>query len=167
MLKLSRPRAAHVIWLVVFVVFCVVSDRIVKQLILENFALHEQLDILPGIFRLTYTRNTGGAFSAFSGASWLFHVFVPVAVLLLLFSMLSGVVSRPLGVVSATAMIGGAIGNYIDRLVYGYVVDMFDFYLIDFAVFNLADCYITVGCVLLMICVLFFPEEKKVTPCAN
>ena len=167
-MRICKPSLRKLIWLILFVVFIVVADRLVKDLVLANIDLHEKIDLIPGVFRLTYTQNTGGAFSAFSGASWLFHAIVPIMVLLLTAAMLFGWFTGPFAVLSCTAVIGGAIGNYIDRLAYGYVVDMFDFYLIDFAVFNLADCFITVGCILLMICVVFFPAEKKEKkPCGN
>lgn len=159
MRKLVRVRPRTAMLCSVFVLLCVAADLLVKRLTLASFALGERLDVIPGVFRLTYVRNTGGAFSAFSDASWLFFLLVPLAVVLLLCLLLFGVVRHPVGVCGAVMMIGGAVGNFIDRVVYGYVVDMFDFYLINFAVFNLADCFVTVGCVLLMIAVLFFAEK--------
>lgn len=161
MVKICKPAPRKLFGLILFALIIVVADRLVKDLVLANIDLHAKIDLIPGVFRLTYTQNTGGAFSAFSGASWLFHIIVPLAVIFLVATMLFRIFTGPCAVLSCTAVIGGAIGNYIDRVAYGYVVDMFDFYLIDFAVFNLADCFITVGCILLMVCVLFFPEDKK------
>ncbi len=159
-LKLPSRKNAILLFFVFFFVFT--ADRITKWLVLAHLSLGERAEIIPGILRFTYQQNTGGAFSAFSQISWLFVIAVPAAVLLLILCMLFGVISHPLGVVSCVCILGGAIGNYTDRLMYGYVIDMIDVYCIRFAVFNVADCFITIGCILLGIS-LFLPQKKDET----
>ncbi len=67
MVKICKPAPRKLFGLILFALIIVVADRLVKDLVLANIDLHEKIDLIPGVFRLTYTQNTGGAFSAFSG----------------------------------------------------------------------------------------------------
>ena len=165
-LKLPCKKTAVILFSVFFFVYA--ADRFTKWLVLVNLELGERAEVIPGILRFTYQQNTGGAFSAFSQIGWLFVIAVPAAVVALILCMFFGVISHPLGIVSCVCILGGAIGNYTDRLMYGYVIDMIDVYCIHFAVFNVADCFITVGCILLGIS-LFLPQKKDETKetCGN
>ena len=132
-------------------------DQIVKALVVANFALHETARLIPGVLRLTYVRNTGAAFSSFEGQQWLF---------VLIFLVFTGLVlweyfKKPMAFTSferwcIAAIYGGGLGNMVDRLRLGYVVDMFEPVFIDFPVFNVADCFITCGCAALMVHLAFF-----------
>ncbi|TAN53755.1 MAG: lipoprotein signal peptidase [Methylococcaceae bacterium] len=141
-----------------------VLDQLSKLWIDQHFELHESLNLLP-VFNLTYVRNTGAAFSLLGDAGgmqrWLFMGLALLA---------SGVLARMLWqleagrywqAVALSLLLGGAVGNLIDRIVYGYVIDFFDFYLgaWHFAVFNVADSAITVGVAMLLIDAFFFGEE--------
>lgn len=132
------------------IVLIVAFDRITKYLATKYLADGTVADFIPGVVQLRYARNTGMAFSMLSGARWLFVVLtvvVCVGVLVYLFSdkCRSLWLYWSLGVV-----VSGGIGNLIDRALYGYVVDFFEPIFIDFAIFNIADCAVTCGAVVLI-----------------
>ena len=140
-----------------FVLAIVAADQITKYLVVANIPLYTDVPLLPGVLGLTYVQNTGAAFSAFQGMQWLF------AVIFLLFT--AGVLweyfKKPMGFSTferwcIAAIYGGGLGNMIDRLRLGYVVDMLETQFMDFPVFNVADCFITCGCILLMIHLFLF-----------
>ena len=144
----------------------VVLDQIVKHLTLANIPLGGRVDFLPGIMDLTYVRNTGASFSMLSGNNWLLAIITALAVIVMFVLILAKKVRAPILVWSMTAVAGGAVGNLIDRLRFGYVVDMFEVTFVRFAVFNVADCFITVGGIILCAYLLFDSikearEEKK------
>lgn len=126
-------------------------DRITKYWIMQNFNLGETRPLLPGIFHFTYVTNTGAAFSLFSHEGWwLRWLSLLVSLGLIALGWLGPNLSRweQLGY---GFVLGGALGNGIDRFIAGRVVDFLDFRLIEFAVFNLADAFINVGIVCLLI----------------
>ena len=145
------------IFLAVFAALIVAVDQLTKLLVLQNIPLHSQIDVIPGVVGLTYVQNTGAAFSSFQGMMWLFAV---------IFALLTvGIVweykKQALGFSKAewwciAAIYGGGLGNMIDRLRLGFVVDMIETRFIQFPVFNVADCFITCGCILLIVHLIFF-----------
>ncbi len=145
---------------ILFAAAIAAADQIVKYLTVTNLALYETVDFLPGVLQLTYVRNTGAAFSSFEGQQWLF------ALIFLLFTglILLEYFKKPLGFTvferwCIAAIYGGGLGNMIDRVRLGYVVDMFETVFMDFPVFNLADCFITCGCAALMVHLVFFNKN--------
>ena len=122
----------------------VVLDQLVKQWTVANLALGESRDFIPHLLNLRHVRNFGAAWSSFSGARWLL-VGITLVGMLALAWLLWKVVRHPLGVWSLTAVIGGGVGNLVDRVRLGYVVDMLDCAFIDFPVFNVADCFVVCG----------------------
>ena len=130
----------------------VLIDQVTKGLIIHRFLLHENLEIIPGFFNLTYIRNTGGAFGVLAGeTSWLRTVLFLSAVLFALVVIFYLYMRIPLGkpwLEAGLAMtFGGAVGNVIDRLRFGEVVDFLDFHIgtLHWPAFNIADSSITVG----------------------
>ncbi len=133
----------------------VILDQLVKGACLS---LSGSVTLIPGVLALTYAENTGMAFSLFSGRSWLLGCVSAVCILLgwlILRRYRLGALSRA----AAMLMLGGAVGNMIDRFLRGYVVDMFEALFVDFAIFNVADAALTVGAVLMAISLLFRPNE--------
>ena len=119
------------------------------------------IPIIEDIFHLTYVENTGAGFGAFSGYTWILTV---LTLLVILAVVIYVVVKRPKNYTLLTAltfMMGGAVGNVIDRIRLGYVIDFFDFRIIDFPVFNVADCFITVGAVIFAVYVIFLSDKKE------
>ena len=116
--------------------------------------------LIPRVLALTCARNTGMAFSLFSGRAWALGVVSAVCIVggwLVLRRYRLGTVSR----IGAMLMLGGAVGNMIDRFRLGYVVDMFEALFVDFAIFNVADAALTVGTVLLAWTLLMRPDEWR------
>ena len=122
----------------------IIIDQYVKRAVVQSLELGETAELLPGLFRLERVHNYGAAWSSFSGARWLL-VGVTAAGLALLFYLVTTIVRHPLGVWSLWLVIGGGIGNLIDRVRNGYVVDMIATEFISFPVFNIADIFVTCG----------------------
>ena len=143
-----------------FALLVVVLDQVTKYLTVANIALYEDVPFLPGVLQLTYVQNTGAAFSSFEGQQWLFALIFLVFTGMLLYEYFR----KPMGFTPferwcIAAIYGGGFGNMIDRVRMGYVVDMLETTFMDFPVFNVADCFITCGCVLLMGHLLLFNKS--------
>lgn len=138
----------------------VALDQFTKYLTVANIPLHTNVPLLPGIVRLTYVQNTGAAFSMFRGMQWLFVlVFLALTVLLLWEYYRSPMPFTRLERFCLAAVYGGGLGNMLDRIRLGYVVDMIETEFIVFPVFNVADCFICCGCILLMVHMIFFNPD--------
>lgn len=141
---------------VLIIAACAALDQIVKALAVHFLAPITTVPIIPQVFHLTYIENTGAAFSILAGRSVLLIVLTSALIAVLIW-MLVGLPKTKAYLTLNTAfslVIGGAIGNLIDRIRLGYVVDFFDFRLIGFAIFNVADCFVVVGCALILIQVI-------------
>ncbi len=143
------------------------ADQLSKLLVVEQIPLHTQVPVIPGLFHLTYARNTGAAFSMFAGMQWLFAlVFALFAVAIVWEFSKKRLPFKSWERWCIVGVFAGGLGNMIDRLRLGYVVDMIEVEFISFPVFNVADCFITCGCIALIVSVFFFnkefwKEEKK------
>lgn len=146
----------------------IVLDQLTKFHIIQNMRLHESIPIVPNLFSLTYIRNPGAAFGFLAGSSNAFRMvffgLTSIFALVLLCTILYRMPERDrLGRFSVAAILGGAIGNLIDRLRYGEVIDFLDVYIDSYhwPAFNVADSAITVGVIFLII---HFAFEKKEHP---
>ena len=145
----------------------VVTDQATKLSIVESMRLHESIPIVPNLFSLTYIRNPGAAFGLLAGSSNAFRmVFFGVTSLFAL-ALLGTILFRLpekdwMGQLSIAGILGGAIGNLIDRLRYGEVIDFLDVYVGSYhwPAFNVADAAITTGASVLMILLLGRRKEK-------
>lgn len=135
-------------WLVAIV--GLLLDRLTKLWVVKTLALSQTIPLLPGIFHLTYVINKGAAFSLFQGSVWLRWLSLAVSLGLMALAWFGPRLERweQLGY---GFILSGALGNGIDRFVLGHVVDFLDLRLINFPVFNLADAFINVGIVCLLI----------------
>lgn len=122
-------------------------DQLVKILVRTHMHLYESIPVIKNFFSITYVRNTGGAFSILQNKTYLLLI---IAFLVLFF--LIGYIEKQkkftkMEAVSLGMLLGGIVGNFIDRLIYGQVIDYFDFTIFGYAypVFNLADCFIVIG----------------------
>lgn len=145
----------------VIIILSVIIDRITKILAVKGLK-DNSIDIIKGIFRLSYVENTGAAFGIGSKSTALLTVFSVLILVLVIGALIKYKPSEKIAKISAALIIGGAIGNIIDRVVQGYVVDFLDFYLINYPVFNFADCCIVIGTILFCIYVLFIYDSKRV-----
>ena len=145
----------------------VALDQYTKYLTVANIALYSEVDLIPGFLGFTYVKNTGAAFSSFEGQQWLFALIFAVFTAAVLWEYFK----KPMPFTTLerfciAAIYAGGLGNMIDRVRLGYVVDMIETKFMEFPVFNVADCFICCGCVLLMVHLLiwnksFWKEDKK------
>ena len=145
---------------ILFVVLAVAADQWTKWIVVANIPLYGRVEFWPGVLSWTYAKNTGAAWSMLEGQRWLFVlIFAVLTVLLILeyfkFHMNFTTLERWL----IAAVYAGGLGNIIDRVRLGYVVDMIHTDFMDFPVFNVADCFITCGCIGLMIHLIFFNKQ--------
>lgn len=143
-----------------FAVLIAALDQVTKYLVVANIDPYEQVSFLPGIVGLTHVHNYGAAWSALQGMRWLFlGAFVVLTVLLLLEYFKKPLPFTTLERWLIAAIYGGGLGNMIDRVRLGYVEDMIQTQFMDFPVFNVADCFITCGCILLVVHLFFFNKN--------
>ncbi len=151
----------------IFAAGIVAADQFTKYLTVANIALGAEVPFIPGLIRFTYVRNFGAAFSSFQGQQWLFALIFAVFTVAMLWEYFKK--SMPFSKFERwciAAIYGGGLGNMIDRVRLGYVVDMIETEFMEFPVFNVADCFITCGCIALMVSLIllnkeFWKEEKK------
>lgn len=148
---------------IVFAALMILLDQVIKFLVRANIPLGESVPFLPHIMDLTYVQNTGAAFSMLAEHTWVLTILSAAIVVVIAVLVARGVLAGRLGRFSAALIMAGGIGNLIDRLFLKFVTDMFQTTFINFAVFNWADCCITVGAVLLFVYLLFFygKDAKK------
>ena len=126
-------------WYVLLLAACVAGDQLLKWWVTAHLEMGQSAPLLPGVVQLTRLHNTGAAWSSFSGKTGLLAIVTIV---------LAGVL-----------ILGGGIGNVIDRVCRGYVVDMFDLQFISYPIFNLADCFVVVGVILGAVYYLWFYDK--------
>lgn len=137
-----------------------ILDRIVKVWAIVALQPVGTIPVVENAFYFTYTENTGAAFSILRNHSWIIiSITVLVSIALLYYVFFKNV--KPSYKYPMLFVAAGGMGNLIDRILYGFVVDMFDFRLINFAIFNIADIFITVGGIWFIISYLFFNKKKK------
>lgn len=141
-------------------------DQVTKELVRAHFLVGDLLPIIPGFFNLTYVRNTGAAWGMMSGLNgWLIVLSVIMLAVLVIFrrSFLTDTVTHR---IASGLMIAGIIGNLIDRLRLGYVVDFLDFHLAEshFPSFNVADSAICIGVTLYILSQVFGGDAHRVKP---
>ena len=138
----------------------VALDQWTKALTVAHIPLYTHVPFWDGLFRFTYVQNTGAAFSSFLGQQWLFALIFALFTLALIFERRKNTMGfKRFERWCIIAIWSGGLGNMIDRLRLGYVVDMIELEFIRFPVFNVADCFITCGCVLLIGHLIFFNRE--------
>ena len=138
------------------IIAIIAIDQWSKQLAISKLLPVRSLELIPGVFHLTFTRNTGAAFSLLKDKQLILILFTSLVILFMIGLLYRQIKqgSSALLLLSLAMIIGGAVGNLIDRMRFNYVVDFFDFTLINFAVFNVADIFITIGTAALMLYVI-------------
>ena len=148
------------LFMALFVGGVVAADQLSKLWVVANIPLHTRVGAIDGLFHLTYTQNTGAAFSSFEGMRWLFILIFAVFAALIIWDFAKK--KMPFSTFERwciAAVFAGGLGNIIDRVRLGYVVDMIEVEFITFPVFNVADCFITCGCIALMVSLVLFNKE--------
>ena len=148
----------------IIAIAAVVLDRLSKMCAVGSLSHMpgQHMDVLPGVFEFRYVQNEGMAFSLLEGKTWLFIVITILIVACLLgylikYRAVESIWTR----IAIASIIGGAIGNLIDRLLYGYVIDFINPTFMRFAVFNIADIFVTCGAILFIFALLIFPQFHK------
>lgn len=135
-------------------------DQFTKSRAALTIAPGAKVPLLNGVVHLTYVENAGAAFSMLQGQRWFFLLITAVFFALVVLAIKKRWFTGRLSLWALAAICGGAVGNLIDRIANGYVVDMIEVEFLKFPVFNFADCCITVGAIVLIAAVLFEKEKK-------
>ena len=160
--KLTSYQKSSLIYILI-IALGTLLDQITKALATAYLKPIFDFPLIEGVFHLTYTENSGAAFGMLSNNRWVFMIFSSVMIVAMcVYLFLPKKQSRPLFCMAMAAVVAGGIGNMIDRIVYGKVVDFFYFKLINFAIFNVADVFVCVGAGLMLLDVLMeIAEEAK------
>ena len=135
-------------------------DQWLKAYVTANIPLGQAQSLLPGVVELRTVHNYGAAWSSFSGSRWLLVAVTCIIVIFVTVLLVRRVVRHPLGVAACCMVISGGLGNIIDRVRLGYVVDMFNLLFMNYPVFNVADILVVCGAVLGCIYYLWFYERS-------
>lgn len=139
--------------MIILTILVILVDFFSKYMVSKLMTVNETINLIDNFFRITYVKNTGAAFSIFSNNTILVIIISVVVIGFLLFYIYRNKGNNKLENVSYAFILGGAISNLIDRLVYGYVIDFLDFEILsyDAPIFNLADTFIVIGVILFLI----------------
>ena len=142
----------------IIAVILIAVDRITKNWAAQALASGD-IAVIDKVLYFRYTENTGVAFSMFSDNRWILVGITSVMLIVALAFFLSGKIKDKLELFALSLIIAGGVGNLIDRLSLGYVIDFIDVRIINFAIFNVADMCITIGAIL--VCIAAFAAEKR------
>ncbi len=152
------------LWLILSAVI-VALDQLTKYLAVKHLQPIDTKPLFEGVLHLTYLENRGAAFGMLKDHRWVFMIVSTVAIIALCVFMIVGYKKyyHPLLYTGLAFIAGGGIGNMIDRIALGYVVDFIDFRIINFAIFNTADSFVCVGCAVVILYMLIgeIKEKKK------
>ncbi|MCQ2427868.1 MAG: signal peptidase II [Clostridia bacterium] len=140
------------IWLIILIA-AIAADQATKLLTVAKLDLGSSFDLIHGVFRFTYIRNEGAAFGMLSEHRWVFLVLSTVAIVGIIIYVIKNPPKSKVAMLSLTLIVAGGIGNMIDRVRLGYVIDFLDFYAFPFWkwIFNVADACVCVGAALMML----------------
>lgn len=138
----------------------VLIDQVSKYLTQAYVDLGQQIEWIPGLLSITHIHNTGAAWSILEGQMWFFYIVTVIVVVMIIYYM-QQMKDEPLLKTGLAFILGGALGNFIDRLLHQYVIDMIQLDFIDFPIFNLADTALTIGVILLFIQYIFLDRQEK------
>lgn len=142
------------------IVLMVAADQAVKLWAIQILKPVGTIPIWEGVFHLTYIENRGAAFSILQNQQWLFIISTAVILVIIGYLLYKKMIRTRMLRWALYMLMGGAIGNWIDRIFRSYVVDLFDFRLIHFPVFNIADIFVTIGGIL-FVYILMRHETKE------
>lgn len=155
-----KNRKRPILWFSL-IVLTIALDQITKYLAVRFLKPIDTVPIISDALHLTYATNTGAAFGMLKDHRWIFLTVSTIAIIGLTAYLFITKYRHPLFFIAFSFVIGGGIGNMIDRVALGYVVDFIDFRLIDFAIFNVADSFVCIGCALAFLWVIFFSEKES------
>ena len=153
---------SYLVYLVAICIFTLL-DQLSKKQIVDYLKLGEKIEIIKGFFNITHVRNYGAGFSILQNARLFLSLISIIAIIVLVYLLVTTKKKDTLTSMSYLMVLSGALGNLLDRLRQGYVVDFLDFTIFgwDYPVFNVADIFITIGCFLLIIISLKGEKDAK------
>lgn len=139
-----------IILTIIFVIIDIVSKLVISNLM----NVYDSVIVIKNFFNITYVRNTGAAWSLFAGRIWLLIIVSLIIISFIIFYIYKNKPKNRYEKIGYSLVLGGAIGNFIDRIVYRYVIDFLDFNIFgyNYPIFNLADTFIVIGVIILCIC---------------
>ena len=146
---------------IAIIALCVILDQVSKMLAVANLTDIATFPIIEGIFHFTYVENRGAAFGMLADNRWIFMILSIIGIIAIFIWQSINKRDIMWNRVALSFIIGGGIGNMIDRIALGYVVDFIDCRFIDFYVFNVADSFVCVGCAMYVIGVLWQEIKAK------
>lgn len=158
----KKKRITSFIFALAVVLVLILFDQFTKDMAVSFLMNKDDVVLIPGVLQFHYLENTGAAFSLLEGHQILFGIITPILLIFIVYLLFKLPRVQKYSVLNYVLLllIAGAIGNYIDRIINHYVVDFIYFSLIDFPVFNVADCYVTVSVIILFILVLFYYKDE-------
>lgn len=144
---------------IIIIVFTILLDQLTKYLAINYIQPIESVTVLENVFSITFVKNTGAAFGILQNYRWLFIILTIIISIAIIFYLFFYSRNNIILKICLSMILGGAIGNLIDRIRFGYVVDMFHFTLIDYPVFNIADTAVVLGTILLTYYLLFLSDK--------
>lgn len=144
----------------------ILADQLSKLLVVKTIPVNDSAVVIPGFFSLSHVRNTGAAFGMLSDQRWIFMLFTSIVLVAAIVTLCTGKVKNRWGIFALSLIIGGGVGNMIDRIFLGEVIDFFafNFWGYQFAVFNVADIFVCCGTVILALYIFFshdFDSKKE------
>ncbi len=139
----------------------VVVDQLIKVLINYCIPVGSSIQLIDGVLYISNVKNTGAAFSMFGNQTWLLVYLTAAALLFMILLIVLKKIRARFLVYSLSTVVAGGIGNLIDRIIFGKVTDYIDVRIINFAIFNFADCCVVIGCILILVYVVFLENRKK------
>ncbi|HHY43024.1 MAG TPA: signal peptidase II [Thermoanaerobacterales bacterium] len=134
-------------------------DLFTKYLVQKHMKPYQTIPVINDIFHITYVQNPGAAFGIFNGKTFFITAISLAVILIIAFVLIKYPIKHNVLKIVLALILGGAIGNLVDRLRYGYVVDFLDFRI--WPVFNISDCAIVVGVIILVYLIMFHPDFQK------
>lgn len=143
----------------------IAADQFTKWLVVQNMELGERIPVFEPYLAWLSHRNRGAAWGMLEGQMWLFGIITIAVIIAILYYFHKHAQGQPLFQISLMVILGGAIGNFIDRMLLGEVVDFIDVLIpvinYDFPIFNIADAALTIGVILMIIFVIYDEKQEK------
>lgn len=141
----------------------ILLDVVSKLMVMSNLKLYDIVEVIPNFLNITYIKNYGGAFNILDGSRWFFIILGVLSVVFIIKYVLIDHNISKIDMAAYSLVIAGIIGNLVDRIVYGGVIDFLSFRLLghDFAVFNLADSFIVIGVFLILFVLIFRGDSNE------
>ena len=138
---------------IILTILFFVVDLVSKLVVSNIMEVHDSIIVIPSIFNISYFRNTGGAWSILSGHTWLLILVSLFIIIFIVMYVYRNKTKNKFELFGYSMILGGAIGNFVDRIIYGYVIDFLDFNIFgyDFPIFNFADTFIVIGVLILVV----------------